>query len=180
MRPSIAALALALATFACAGSDEPPDELSGAVIDELATDQGSASGSAWSGIYAAEFSKTSCDCPTLDIDGMPLDVCSLVVQNQAEIELTQADGFLVVEIGSTMAMLTGAIEADDGFVVAGHQNLSTVVGVIELLGRIDGSLEMVDGVAWMSGDLGQRVIGEFAGTEVDCRWIGEVSASRGP
>jgi hypothetical protein len=177
MRSSIAALAL-LTTLACAGSDEPPDELSGAVIDELSTDQGSASGSAWSGTYSAEFTATSCDCPTFDVEGMPLDVCSLVVQNEAEIEVTQADGFLVVEIESAMAMLTGAIEADDGFVVAGHQNLSTVVGELELLGRIDGGLEIVDGGARMSGEYGQRVIGEFAGTGIDCRWIGGVSASR--
>lgn len=164
------------AMHGCASQGPPSDEFDGEVIDELSTDQGSASGITWTGSYASSFTTTSCDCPTLTLDGGSIDVCALVERSEAQLELTQADGFLVVTIAA--AMLTGAIEAEGDFVVAGRQDLSTLLGPTELLGRMDGMLELAQGQARLSGNVGQRLIGEFAGEAVDCRWLGKVEAMR--
>lgn len=165
-----------LATLACAGQDPPRDELDPAGIDELSTEQGSASGSMWTGTYASTFTTDSCDCPTYTIQGEPLDACSLVEQAVMQFEVVQADGFLVVDIGESM--LTGAIEADGSFVVGGRQDLTTLLGQLDRIGRMDGSLELVDGEVRFSATAGQRLIGEFAGDSIDCRWLGRVEAVR--
>jgi hypothetical protein len=175
VRGSARTLALLLATLGCS-QDEPRDELDAAVIDELAAEQGSASGVAWTGSYSSTFMSDSCDCPTVTIQDAPVDLCSLVEQVSLQLDLVQADGFLVAT--TTETMLTGAIAADGEFVIAGRANLATVLGPIDRLSRMDGILELVAGDARLSATAGQRLIGEFAGEAIDCRWLGRVEAVR--
>jgi hypothetical protein len=165
-----------LAALGCASQDQPRDELDPQVIDELSTEQGSATGTAWSGTYASTFTTDSCDCPTIELQGSAIDLCMLVALAPTQFDLTQGDGFLYGNVAG--AMLTGAIEADGSFVIAGRQNLSTFIGQVERLGRMDGSLEIVDGQARLSASAGQRLIGEYGGDSIDCRWLGQVSGTR--
>jgi len=179
---SLACLLMSIAAALGCGSSEPSDELDPGVVDELASNQGSASGSGWTGSYTTSFTSTSCDCPTLEVQGQSLDLCSLVEQAPTSIELSQAEGFLVVVLATDMspsdAMLTGAIEADASFVVAGHRNASTLLGSVELLARIDGTLESIEGQAKLQGSAGQRLIAEFANEPIDCRWLGTLEGTR--
>ncbi len=175
MRAGLLAL-FALTTTACATQADPRDDLDPELIFELASDQGSATGSAWSGSYASEFTTTSCDCPSVEVEGMNLDLCSLVAFLPTELELTQTGGFLLVPLAE--GMLTGAIESDGEFVIAGGQDISSLLGPTQLLGRMDGTLELVGGQARLEASAQQRLIAELAGDAIDCRWRGDVVATR--
>ncbi len=176
MRPLACSLVL-LAGLACT-APQPPDDLDPEVIDELSAEQGSASGTTWTGTYSSTFTTESCDCPTVTLQDSSVDLCMFVEQASVDFALTQADGFLFVDVAGTM--LTGAIEADGSFVVAGKQDLSSLIGPIDRLSRMDGNLEMVDGMAQFSATAGQRLIGEYLDEPIDCRWLGSVEATRLP
>jgi hypothetical protein len=164
-----------LTTLACA-EDPPADELDLEGIRELSSEQGSATGNEWTGTYASSITTESCDCPSVALAGTTIDLCSMIIATPFELELTQADGFLLVPLGD--AMLTGAIEADDSFVIAGEHDLSTLLGPIQLLGRMDGTLRWEGDEAKLSASVGQRLIGEVAGDTIDCRALGQVEATR--
>lgn len=175
MRSTLPCSLALLGSLACA-AEPPRDELDLGVIRELANEQGSATGSEWSGTYASSITTESCDCPSVEVAGTTIDLCSMIIATPFELELTQADGFLLVPLGGSM--LTGAIEADDSFVIAGEHDLSTLLGPIQLLGRMDGTLRLDGDEARLSGTVGQRLIGEVAGDSIDCRALGGVEATR--
>ena len=75
-----------------------------------------------------------------------------------------------------LSALTGPIDADGSFSVAGLHDVSTIAGPLELIGRLDGSVDGDDALA--TGDAAQRLIGELSGEPIDCRWTGEFVAER--
>lgn len=163
--------------LACA--EQPAgDWLDEAVLLELAAEQGSASGSSWSGSYALELGTTSCDCPSVALEGETIELCSLVELATGELELSHADGFVVAPFGE--GMLSGPVEADGSFALASVQDVSTLLGPTKLLARIEGTLGLVEGGATLRGEAGQRLVGELAGDAIDCRWLGTVDATRLP
>jgi hypothetical protein len=157
-----------LLLVACAGAGDP-DPLDPAVIADISQSQGSASGSAWSGIYVATTTNTTCDCPPVELlDGTELDLCALLAAgDEIELEVTQADGFLSVR--ADLVQLTGPIDADDGFVVAGTFDFAEPTFEIEVHARLDGEFELVDGAAQMIGLLRHRPLGTVLDEPLDCR-----------
>lgn len=161
----------------CAPDEPERDPLDPDTIRELSTEQGSATGSAFSGSYSVTVTTHSCDCPSFELDGEMIDVCTLVATlADAQLELVQADGFLVVS--TEQAMLTGALEADGSFIVAGEQDQSTLLGPAKLLGRMDGTLETLAATTTLTSTAAQRLIGELSGAQVDCRWTGQVDGTK--
>jgi hypothetical protein len=170
-----AALALALLLAGC-GGDAPSDWLDEATLLELAGEQGDASGTTWSGSYALELATTRCDCPSVTVEGSAIDLCSLVELGAPTLELTHADGFAVAPFGE--GMLSGPVDADGRVVLAGVQDISTLAGPLELLARVEGTLELAPPGALLRADAGQRLRGELGGDAIDCRWLGELVATR--
>lgn len=156
---------------------EPSDPLDPDRLQELGMEQGSASGSARSGGWTFVFTPSSCDCPTVEVEQASVELCELASLRPIDADLIELDGLLIVELPAAMlSALTGPIDADGGFSVAGRHDASSVTGPLELLGRIDGRFEADDARA--AGDAAQRLLGELAGVSVDCRWMGEFSAER--
>ena len=166
------------AVLACSLACNPtaePDPLDPEVIRELAATQGSATGDERSGAWTFAFEQRSCDCPSFEIDGALLDLCALLNLVSVEVELVEGSGWLGVS-GPGFALLTGAIEADGGFVVGGREDLSNLGAGLEALRRLDGDFANHDGSA--VGFAAQRLIGEVPGRAVDCRWRAEFVAER--
>lgn len=165
-----ATLAVGVACTPTSSADQDP--LDPALIHELALAQGSAQGDARSGPWTFEFNEQSCDCPSFEIDGEQLDLCKLASFATLEVELLEGSGLLGISAPQVpeFGLLTGAIEADGSFVVAGTQDLSNLAGSLEALRRMDGRFSADDALA--EGWVGQRLIGEVPGQAIDCRWIG--------
>lgn len=168
--------ALACPTLACQAA-EPSDPLDPDLLQELGMEQGSASGSARSGGWSFVFTPSSCDCPAVEVEESTLELCELAGLRPLDATVTELDGLLIVEFPAAMlSALTGPIDADGSFSVAGRHDASSVTGPLELLGRIDGNFDSDDSNA--TGEGSQRLLGEFAGVSVDCRWTGDFVAER--
>jgi hypothetical protein len=171
------ALLVSLAVSGCAG-DEPPDLLDRELLRTISMAQGTAQGDVHAGVWQLMFEVDTCDCPTVTIDAKPLDLCALAsfAGQGFDAALIHSDGLLAIPSGpeSSFGVLSGAIEADGSFSVAALHDASTIAGPLESLARIDGRFtgDSVEGWA------GQRLIGEVAGAQLDCRWLGDVVGSR--
>ncbi|PRQ02127.1 hypothetical protein ENSA5_25860 [Enhygromyxa salina] len=173
--------ALAAAVFGCAlgCADADPldaDPLDAELIRELSMGQGSATGDARSGPWQFTFETESCDCPSFEFDGQTQDLCALAGYVALDLELIEGSGVLAIPTGpgAEAGVLTGAIESDGSFDLASRHDAATVAGPLESLQRMDG--EFRDGNTRAMGWAGQRLIGEAAGSAVDCRWIGSFDA----
>lgn len=174
---SCALLAGALLAGSGCAAGEPSDPLDPALIRELSTAQGSASGSARAGAWRFGFTTAACDCPELALDGQSLALCELATLRPLDATVSEFDGHLIVEFpAAVLSALTGPIDADGSFSVAGLHDVSTIAGPLELIGRLDGSVDGGDALA--TGDAAQRLIGELSGEPIDCRWTGEFVAER--
>ena len=179
-RPSTLALPLALA--GCSpGEPDPIDPLDAELIRELSMAQGDASGSAHAGTWSVRFEQDSCDCPSLTINGEPVDLCelgALALADETPLEFSEGGGVLAITTGpgSPFGVLTGAIASDGSFDVASRHDASTLVGALETLTRIDGSFDAGGGE--VSGWAGQRLIGAPLGDAIDCRQVGSFTGSR--
>ena len=171
-------LLAALALSACAGDDGVPDPLDPELIRDISMAQGSASADSYSGPWQLVFEPDSCDCPSVEVDGQAIDLCALAgfAGQGFEVELIHSGGLLAIPSGpeSTFGVLTGAIESDGAFSVAALHDTSTIAGPLESLARMDGSFAGDNAEGWA----GQRLIGEVAGAQLDCRWIGSFVATR--
>jgi hypothetical protein len=67
------------------------------------------------------------------------------------------------------AELSGPVESDGAFVVAGVSDLSSFVGELEILMRMDGDFDRpAQGSDTLDGILQQRVVGSVLGESIDC------------
>ncbi len=178
--PALALLALAgaialsgAATLACV-ADPQVDPLDPELIRKLSLARGSASGNTHGGSWQFDFDLETCDCPSIELDGQTQDLCELVQFLPGELQLTQADGILLIPIGPITS--TGAIETDGSFTVASHYDASTLLGPLESLARIDGQFDVKSTHA--EGSVTQRLLGELANDPIDCRWAGTFTAAR--
>lgn len=170
------AASLLTASVGCGTNDVDP--LDPELLRKLARGRGSASGSARSGVFQLERSTQSCDCPSLEIEEQILDLCTLALLSGFEVTLLEGSGMLVIGAGAQstfITMLSGPIESDGSFVVAEIQNLTSVGGPLEVLRRLEGRF-LNDDTA--EGWAGQRLLGELADKNVDCRWIGSFVLTR--
>jgi hypothetical protein len=170
----ISSMALSAGCFADEGSDDP---LARDRIRALARAQGSASGDARSGPITLVLTTEACDCPTLEVDAQPVDLCALVHSQFDSATPILAEGSGVLGLTLDPILLTGAIDADGRFVIAGIQDLSNLGVSLEALRRMDGQFEPGDARA--EGWAGQRLVGELlSGEAIDCRWTGEFVGTR--
>jgi hypothetical protein len=166
-------LAILAVGAACESGSGPIDPLDRELIQELAIAQGAAGGNARSGFYSIQLEPDECDCPSIELDDQTIDPC---VAANFNAELSEANGVLALSAVSVLGLMTGAIEADGSFVIAGIHDLSTAAGTLEALRRMDGQFATDDDAA--EGWVGQRLIGEIPGQTIDCRWTGTFVASR--
>ena len=164
------------AALACQ-AEQPGDPLDPELLQALGMERGSASGSARSGGWSFSFERRACDCPTVEVEQASVELCELASFRPLDASVVELDGLLIVEFPAAMlSALTGPIEADGSFSVAGRHDASSVTGPLELLARFDGSFDDEDASA--SGEAAQCLLGEFAGAAVDCRWTGDFVAER--
>jgi hypothetical protein len=171
-RSHVLALACMLA-LACV-ADPQVDPLDPELIQELSLARGSATGNVHGGSWQFAFELETCDCPSIELDGQAQDLCELVQFVPDELQVVHADGILAIPIGPITS--TGAIESDGSFVVASRHDVSTLLGQLESLARIDGQFDASSTHA--DGSVAQRLLGELAGDALDCRWLGSFTATR--
>lgn len=165
--------ALLAVAWACA--DEPEfDPLDPELIGEISLARGSAVGSTHGGTWTFEFTLDTCDCPSIEFDGQTQDLCELASFAPDDVQVSHSNGRLAIPVGPIT--LTGAIESDGTFIVASHHDLSTVLGPLESLARIDGEFDSSSTFA--EGMVQQRLLGDLAGDALDCRWTGSFTAER--
>lgn len=161
-------------SLACAAADDDDDPLARDRLQALALAQGSASGDARSGPLTLAFTREGCDCPALTVDGETVDLCGLANLGDVTVDVVEGSGVLGLDVAG--ALLTGAIEADGSFVLAGIEDLSTLGGSLEALRRMDGQF---DAALEAEGWAGQRLVGEWVtGDGIDCRWTGRFVGTR--
>lgn len=170
-RVLVACLTIAAACRADDGTDDPLDR---ELLAKLAVAQGSASGDARSGTYSLSFETEACDCPSVEVDGQAVDLCALA--SFGELSATVVEGSGVLGISTDIPLLSGAIEADGSFVIAGTQDISALASPLEALRRMDGHFSGANDRA--EGWAGQRLAGELATEPLDCRWTGSFVATR--
>lgn len=176
MRSTLLPVLVLAVGAACSSDPELTDPLERDLIAELATAQGSASGSARSGAFTLAFTIDACDCPTVDIEGQTIDLCGLASFAELPVEVVEGSGILGVSNDDEALLLTGAIEADGSFIIAGTQDVSTLASPLEVLRRVDGQFDAANDRA--EGWAGQRLLGELASQPIDCRWTGSFVATR--
>jgi hypothetical protein len=168
----------ALALLACVDDSAPVDPLDPDLIRTISMAQGSASADTHSGVWQLVFEVDNCDCPSVELEDQLVDLCSFAsfAGPSYEAQLIESGGLLAIPAGfdASFGVLSGAIDADGGFSVASRHDASTVAGPLELLARMDGQFDGDQVEGWA----GQRLIGELASAQLDCRWIGSFVGTR--
>ncbi|MBL9100478.1 MAG: hypothetical protein JNL82_05960 [Myxococcales bacterium] len=162
--------------LAC-GSAAPEDPLDPDAVDEVAKGEGDAEGDARSGAYrlTAEGPRT-CDCP--EIEGFDLCAADLTaLGDQAVVELTQADGYLLLAPRSApdLLSLAGSLDRDGAFDLGGIYDLASVLGDGDLYTRMTGEFTGADRFAAV---LRSRISGTIQGQSVDCRTEVDLTGER--
>lgn len=158
----------------CGSSPSSDDPLDRDRIAELSLAQGSATGSERSGEFSFTLTTQSCDCPTVEFDGQSVDLCGFAQVDVLSATLVEGSGVLVIT--SDAPFLTGAIEADGSFELAATEDLSSLLGPVEALRRMDGQFAASNDEA--EGWAGQRLLGQVVDDPIDCRWLGRFVATR--
>lgn len=172
--PALAAAALALLT-ACSSEDGPGDPLDPELLEDIAGEQGSASGSEYSGDWRFDFTRSDCDCPNLENGAETIDLCELgELTGPVDLPLAQGGGYLIVDLEGA-AMLSGPIDDDDSFTVAGSHDLGNLLGELAIHTRLDGAFSSSTRA---EGSAGQRLIGTALGDDIDCRQRADFEAQR--
>jgi hypothetical protein len=174
MRCRLIAAVILTVGAGCGDGSEPIDPLDPELVRELAVAQGSASGDAHAGSHELTLRLDSCDCPSVEYEGQSIDLCTIGSVGTLAAELSEGSG--VLAISTELGLFTGAIEANGSFVVAGITDLSTLVGPLEAVRRMDGNFSDAGDSA--EGWAGQRLIGELPNQSIDCRWIGSFALAR--
>jgi hypothetical protein len=130
---------------------------------------GDATGDALSGGWRLERRITSCagDC-ALGLFG----VCDVGYEAEADAEITQTDGHLVVEVDDTPGLLEGGAYADGAVEVGGYATQQG--GQLEIAAIVTAT---VDDDA-MTGTIRAAVWGDVDDESVDCRIENDVTATR--
>lgn len=146
---------------------EPADPLDPDVVKAAAEAQGDAKGAEYSGRYKITVDSTAaCDCPA--IAGM--DLCNNELTTLASaggsVTIIQSNGSLVLSEDAELLSLTGSVNADGSFNLAGIYGFGGVVGKISVLVHLIGGFSSDDK---FSATLHSRAEGEYQGDPIDCR-----------
>lgn len=172
-------LCLAL-TAALSCSQPEVDPLAPESVEEVAKDQGDATGTSRSGAYQFQLVGTpTCDCPmTSEIALCSVDLTTLTIAGVA-VTLTQSDGFLsltgISPGGGGRVDLSGALEESGDFDLGGIYDLGNVLGDGSLYIRLTGRFTGPDS---LSATLLDRAEGSYRDQSIDCRTEGELLGQR--
>lgn len=175
-----ASLAVLCALFlgACP-NEQPADPLDPALLALLAEAGGDGRGEALSGRYLTVPEVRACDCPRR----MGVDLCGpaavQLIGLLGPVQVLQVDGWLTFE-PETAALpwaLSGAVERDRSFTLAGVSGLAIGVFTVGLHARFDGEFAADHS---LRGELVHRLVGDLADGPVDCRTTYDVVGVREP
>ncbi|HEY8375333.1 MAG TPA: hypothetical protein VIK91_02540 [Nannocystis sp.] len=165
--PRSPAVLCALSLGACT-PDQAPDPFDPAELARIAEDGGNARGEALTGQYLTLPDVLACDCPAR----MGVDLCAPqaagLVGLQGPSAIVQVDGYLTMqpEWVSLPWALSGAIDRDGGFLLAGLSRVELGVNALAVRARFEGSFAAD---RTFEGELGLRLLGDIPGGAVDCR-----------
>ncbi len=170
-------LCLAL-TAALSCSQPEVDPLAPDEVEEVAKDQGDATGTSRSGAYQLQLVGTpTCDCPmTSEIALCSVDLTTLTIAG-VSVTMTQSDGFLTltgISPGGRID-LSGALEDSGDFDLGGIYDLGNVLGDGSLYIRLTGRFTGPDS---LSATLLDRAQGSYGDQSIDCRTEGELLGQR--
>ena len=177
-RPQLVALALAMALSSSLNCQQPPeDPLELGLLAELALERGSGSGRAHAGTWILDLEAHECDCPPIEVDEISADICALSRSAGLSAEIQEGGGALALLLGvnGELGLVSGAIESDASFDLAGRHDAMTILGPLVIHRRLIGSFGSTDQA---EGWVGHRFIAEIAGERIDCRSTGEFTATR--
>jgi hypothetical protein len=190
--------AVALAAGGCYDGFDPLDP---EVLAEVARTRGDALGFERSGIYGGEIEVLDCGCyGALDASGFDVSLCialenleMLGVPPMLDLEIVQADGTLRVRAlrfggffdsqVQLVPVFYGPLHADGRMSAAGVLQADAITAQGQVLGRLDGTVELVDGEWAFVGEYRQRYALDLIGmsavldfgvddpevTSIDCR-----------
>lgn len=166
-RPRSRQPAYLLSLLLACSTSEPADPLDPEVIKEASEAEGNAKGVDYTGRYEIRVDATAaCDCPA--IAGM--DLCdnelTTLASTGGSVTITQNDGFLLLAEDAQLLNLTGAVNSDGSFDLAGIYAFGGVVGELSVYIHLIGSFS---DPTRFSATLHSRADGEYNGDPVDCR-----------
>lgn len=156
-----------LSLDACA-DEQPRDPLDPAALERLAEDGGDGRGEALTGIYLTATEVLACDCP----QRMAVDLCgpqaAALLGLDGPSAIVQVDGYMTFqpEFGSLPWALSGAIDRDGEFVLAGLSGIALGPSSLGMYARLDGAF--ADDRTFV-GELSHRLAGELPDGPIDCR-----------
>lgn len=165
--PARSAVLCALFPGACP-DDQPQDPLDPDLLVALAEAGGHGRGEALSGRYFTVGEVLECDCPP----SMGVDLCgggaAQLIGLDGPAEVVQVDGWLTFTPQAAVLpwALSGAVERDRSFALAGLSALAIGLFTIDLHVRFDGEF---DPDRRLHGELAHRLLGELPDGPVDCR-----------
>jgi hypothetical protein len=166
-RATGSAVLCALFLGACP-NDQPGDPLDPDLLVELAEAGGDGRGEALTGRYLTAATVLDCDCP----QRMGVDLCgggtAQLIGLDGPAAVVQTGGWLTFTPEAALLpwALSGAVERDRSFVIAGVSALAVGLFTIRLHARVDGEF---DAQRRLDGELAHRLLGELPDGPVDCR-----------
>lgn len=156
---------LSCAVFACGESEADP--LDPDEVKQAAQAEGDAQGVDRSGVYYVELGMASgCDCPPV----MMVDLCTNDLTTLAStggfVTLTQSDGYLVISEQAGLLNLSGALQADGAFDLAGVYGFGSVLGELGVYVRLTGRFTDDE---HFTANVSSRALGDFDDEAIDCR-----------
>lgn len=164
---------LSLLAFAACGDDGGSSD--GGLNPHIAEPPpaGDAIGGAHAGTWDIELYTTACtgQCSVDSLLG-ELSICDVGDTDSESVEVTQTDGTLRFDVGSTPSRYDGGVDADGGFDVLGIATESG--GDVEIRVRVRGDFAGDS----ITGAARGHTQGSYDGSPVDCWYDIEVSGSR--
>lgn len=161
---------------ACAGDERGTVAGGGLSRDDVENiPPGDATGSAASGEYEVEMLTIACHgtCPVLHEGPFSSETCDVNQEDFADLEVTQADGAIVMNAdGLIVDRLAGGIDADGSYVVGayGTQGSGQVHVFVLGTGVLDGET--------FTGMSEAHAVGLYGDTVIDCTAIYELTGER--
>lgn len=174
-----AAAAALAAIVGVGGCYDGVDPLDPEVLAEVARSRGDAQGFERSGIYAGTVEVLECSCDSTLMDaGLDVSLCLSFDQLEMaglpptlDLEIVQADGTVRVRPLAFATVITadsqllpvfyGPLHADGRLSAAGVLQSDVVAAQGQVLGRVDGTLERVDGQWGLVAEYRQRYAVDF-------------------
>lgn len=150
-----------------------PGDLSPDAVQNIP--DGDATGSALSGTYDIEIRVTECSgsCGPFSVGIFSASVCDVGDTESGRVEVTQADGRLVIDTDELPSRFEGGAYADGSFDVGGYA--TQFGGELQITAR---SLGQIHADGTLESTIRSRSWGEVEGNDADCVGVREVTGVR--